>query len=305
MAWDFPVKQGAGSQIALLPEDPKESQACAEIFAWVNGELGRKEVGHANRASSAPQCVRKRWFQNQEIPGAPMQPRSLIVFATGDVVEHVYKYFIAKACMGPGKLYSQIDFGEKDGTFTIQHKEFDIYKQETLTIVVGGQTITGHADGWGKRNSDGQWELIEIKSSSAYGFDDFVKGECGYLEQTTTLLLSEKAKALGAKSFRFFYMNKNTSAIHDRLYDFNANLAKEVIREYAIAAGPDEPAIPEKEGIGPEPIQVYNRKTKSYDSTGQSKLGWKCSYCDYNKKCFPNAQLEFKGGKPIYYMGSS
>jgi hypothetical protein len=302
MSWDFPVKKSAGDTNEKPPET-NETQACVEIHQWVNEELGRKEVGHANRASSAPQCVRKRWFQNQGIEGEPMQPRSLIVFATGDVVEHVYKYFIAKACVGPGKLYSEVDFGKKNGTFTIQHREFDVYEQETLTIRFGnGPEISGHADGWGKRNSDGEWELIEIKSSSSYGFDDFVAGDTDYVPQLHALMMSNKAKELGVKQARLFYMNKNTSAIFDRLYDYDVAIANQVWREYVVSNGPNEPSIPDQEGIGAEPVQVYNRKTKSYDSTGSHKLGWKCSYCSYNKKCFPNARLEFKGGKPIYYV---
>lgn len=275
-----------------------ETQASVEIHEWVREVLGDREITDANRASSAPNCIRKRWFQNQKIQGAPMQPRSLLVFALGDLVEHSFKYFISQACVGPGKLYSEVDFGEKDGTFTVQHRQFDIYKQEKVFIrMPWGLVIPGHPDGWGKRNSDGRWELIEVKSTASFGFDKFVDGECEYLKQINVLLMSDKAKRLGATEGRFYYQNKNTSAIYDRLYPADLSMQREIISDYRTAAEPlSPPPVPRADGIGPE-AETYRKAP-----TGRFKLGWKCSYCDYNKLCFPNAKLEFKGGKPIYYV---
>lgn len=291
--------------------DTNETQACVEIHAWVNEVLGNREAkpGAANRASSAPQCVRKRWMANQGIAGEPMQPRSLVVFATGDVVEHVYKYFIAKACVGPGKLYAQVDFGEKSGTFIIQHREFDIHKQETVYTRIAKPdgtelAIPGHADGWGKRNSDGEWESIEIKSAASFGFDDFVAGKCDYLPQSHTIMMSDKALNLGVKSTRYFYMNKNNSQIFDRLYQFDEAIWEKAKQDFLLSNGPTMPAMPEGvEGLGAEPVTKYNRSTKQYDPTGQFKLGWKCGYCEYRANCWPNARLEFSNtNKPIYYV---
>lgn len=281
--------------------DEQLTPACTQIHDWVNQELGRKEVTGANRASSASQCVKKRWLQNQGEEGEPLQPRSILVFATGDMVEHVLKYFIAKACVGPGKLYSQVDFGVKDGTFTIQQREFDIYRQETTNLLIGGLTIPGHADGWGKRNEDGQWELIEIKSSANFGFDKFVEGETpDYIKQAHTLMMSAKGLALGVRSARFFYMKKETSHIFDRRYEFDDELAKTVKTEYMIAAGSEEPRRPHE----PADEKVYNRKTREYDLTGRKILGFPCSYCEYKQKCFSNISLEYKSGKPVWTVES-
>lgn len=272
------------------------SPACTQIFEWVKEVLGKREVSSANRASSAPQCVKKRWFQNKGVPGEPMQPRSLLVFATGDVIEHVMKHFIHKACVGHGKLYSEVDFGEPMGTFTIQHREFTTYKQETLEIDAGGVLVSGHPDGWGKRNSDGEWELIEIKSASDYGFKDFVDGSTDYLKQVHALMLSHKALAMKVKSARFFYMNKNTSAIYDRLYEFDPLIAERVISEFQVASGQNEPAVPSDPDIGPQ------EETFRSKPTGKYKLGWKCGYCDYRSRCWPDSQIEFKNGKPVHYV---
>lgn len=273
-----------------------ESRASIEIHEWISKDLLKREVGTANRASSAPSCVRKRWFQNQGVKGEPMGPRSIIVFAFGDATEHIIKYFIAKACVGPGKLYSEVDFGEKDGTFTIQHREFDIYKQETLTYTIGGIPVTAHADGWGKRNSDGRWELLEVKSASFQGFAKFVKGEASYIKQVHALMMSPKAKELKADTARFFFMNKNNSDIFDRLYPYNPALAYEVDQEFKMAAGPSKPSIPiDDPDIGFQEA-LYRGKP-----TGKKTLGYKCGYCEYKTtECFPEAKLDFKSGKPIW-----
>lgn len=269
---------------------------CYQIMSWVKDTLASRDVGTANRASSAPGCVRKRWFQNQGIVGEPMQPRSALVFATGDVVEHVAKFFIHKACVGPDKFYSEVDFGKPIGTFTIQHREFTTYKQDELEIDAGGVKVTGHPDGWGKRNSDGEWELIEIKSASSYSFDDFVDGSTDYVNQLHALMMSHKGRALNVKSARLFYMNKNTSNIYDRLYEYDEIVARQVVKEFQQAASNREPEIPKHPNIGIQD-ELFRGKP-----TGKLKLGWKCAYCDYKMRCFPTLKLEFKNGKPVYYL---
>lgn len=296
MAWDFPVKKTSVSSRAwraISGRPESEPVASQQIHDWVKAELRKREGGTANRASSAYQCVRRRWFQNQGLPGEPLNPRSILVFATGDVIEHVLKYMIEKGCVGPNKLYSEVDFGKKTGeTFTIQDREFETYAQEQVVTKIGDLDIPGHPDGWGKRNSDGRWELIEIKSSAVRGYDAFVKGKCDYLEQTTTLMMSDRALSLGVTDSRFFYMNKNTQALYDRLYQFDETMAKRVEREYWIAAGRFMPAIPVDADVGPRIDRA----------TGKQKLGWKCGYCPYTSKCWPAAKLAFQAGKPVYYL---
>ncbi len=175
----------------------------------------------------------------------------------------------------------------------MQHREFQDYAQETLEInIPGGPEVSGHADGWGKRNSDGSWELIEIKSASFTGFNDFVAGEeIDYIRQVHALMLSDKAKALGVKSARFFYMNKNTSHLFDRLYQFDKEIAKQVVREYIVASGEAEPERP----YGFEDV-TYRGKP-----TGKQKLNWRCSYCPFTEKCWAGeATLDFQNGKPVW-----
>lgn len=274
------------------------SPGASQIYAWAKsffGERTKPELNSANRCSAAPQCVRKRWLQNRGTEGEPLQPRAMLVFAMGDIVEHVLKYFIKEACVGVGRLYSEVDFGDKTGTFTIQHREFDIYKQDELRFKIGGVEVTGHPDGWGKRNEDGKWELIECKSAADYGFTEFTKGECNYLEQVHAMMMSPKAIERDVRSVRFFYMNKNNSAIFDRRYDEDAMISTRVIDEYYFSNHEKDPGIPKKENVGWQDETIRNK------STGRSKLGWVCSYCNYTTKCYPNAKMEFSNtNKPVW-----
>lgn len=277
--------------------DEKISEGSSQIYQWASEYLSKREIGTANRCSSAPQCVRKGWFQNKGERGEDLQPRQVLVFGLGDLVEHWMKDLIAKSCVGPGKIYSEVDFGKVVDKFIVQHREFNIYEQDELSIHINDFVISGHPDGWGKRNEDGQWELIEIKSAASYGFEDFVKGEIGYLEQVYALSMSTKAIQLGVDSARFWFMNKNTSAIFDRLYKIDPNEQKRVKTEFLQRNGPEMPPVPVSPDIGP--INEMVRRVP----TGRKILGWKCGYCDYKAKCWPDAKLEFsKTNRPVWVL---
>lgn len=268
--------------------------ACTQIHQWIEQNMIGERSVDVNRASSAPKCVKQRWFLANGHEGEKLNARAIVTFGFGDLTEHWMKDLIKRACVGPDKIYSEVDFGLHKGTFTVQHREFQDYEQEHLEINVPGcPKVSAHADGWGKRNSDGQWELIEIKSSATYGFDEFVAGEVpDYIRQLHALMITDKAKALQVRSARLFYMNKNTSHIFDRLYEFDREVAKQVVREFIVAAGEAEPARP---GGDYEP--VFEKKT------GKLKLNWRCSYCPFTAKCWAGeAKMEFKNGKPVWYL---
>lgn len=273
--------------------------ACTQIHEWIESELGRKgQSTEINRASSAPSCVKKLWYTKNGFPGEPLRARSILTFTTGDLVEHALKFFIEKSCVGPDKLYSEVDFGKKIGTFTVQHREFTTYEQETVTIdLKNGIKLTGHGDGWGKRNSDGRWEYIEIKSSANYGFDRFVSGETpDYIYQAHAIMMSDKALALGADSTRFFYQKKETAHIYDRLYKFHQEIADAVKKKFYFANQEETPEAPYK--LEPE----MSGRAPNKKPTGRLVAKYPCSYCPFLKSCFPEIKTEFKSGRPVFYV---
>lgn len=278
------------------PPLEETSQGCAQILQWAKRNLDRDEVGTANRASSAPSCILKRWYKNQGVVGEPMQPRALLVFAFGDLVEHMLKYLIAKACVGRGKLYSEVDFGKKVGSFTVGGREFDIFEQEKLVYKIGSVRVSAHPDGWGKRNSDGRWEVIEIKSASDYGYDLFVGGADEYINQPAAIMLSPRAKKLKVAGVRFFFARKETSHIHDRFVPRSKAIERQVIAEYRAAAARKKPKRPY------DPVPEMTGRSPNKRPTGREKLQYPCSYCEYKGRCFANLKMEFQGSKPVWVV---
>lgn len=276
-------------------EDRKEERipsATLQIYNFIATYLARKPDTHVNRASSASMCFKRRWFQRNGYEATPLTPRKMVNFLLGDLSEKTIQYFIEQGCVGPGKLYSQVNFGKAIGNFTIQGKPITVYEQENLTARIGELEVTAHVDGWGCRNSDGQWELIEIKSAASYGYDSFIENGPGdYLKQASVNMRTERAKELGVNSVRFFYLRKDTGNIYDRVFNFSEELFQEVTEEYKIANGDEEPVRP------------YKAKVETFRSkpTGRKVLPWQCGYCSYTQTCWKEeAVKEFKNGKPLW-----
>jgi hypothetical protein len=272
--------------------EPTVPTATLQVYHFIAQYLIREENDtHVNRASSATMCFKRRWYQANGYKATPLTPRKIVNFTLGDLTEKTVLFFIKNGCVGPGKLYSEVNFGEKTGEFEVQGKVIHTYKQENLTAEVGGITVTAHVDGWGKRNSDGKWELIEVKSAADYGFDSFKENGPGdYLKQAMVNLQTNKAKELGADSVRFFYLKKNTGHLWDQLYNFDENLFKEVIEEYKIASGKELPKTP----------HTLKQETFRGKPTGRTIAKFPCSYCPYLRECHGEYDVDFKGQSPIY-----
>lgn len=280
--------------------DPKVPTATLQIYKFIDEYLKRGSDTHVNRASAATMCFKRRWYQKNGAPAEPLTPRKMVNFLLGNLSEHVMQYFISQACVGEGRLYSEVDFGKETGQVFFQGKPITIYEQEDLVAEIGGIQVTAHVDGWGKRNSDGKWELIECKSAANYGFDDFKDtGPKDYLKQANVCMQTNRAIELGVREVRYFYLKKETGHLWDRLFTFDSSLAEDVASEYQLANADEEPKAPhvlvaEMSGAG------KNRKP-----TGRRVAGFPCTYCPYLEQCQGKYDVEWKAGsfganKPVY-----
>ncbi len=277
--------------------DPEIPTATLQIYDFIADYLKRPKDTHVNRASSASMCPKRRWFQRNGVEGTPLTPRKMVNFLLGDLSEKTLNYFIKQGCVGPGKIYSEVDFGVVIGTFTFQGKQIEIYQQQDLTADMGGIEVTAHVDGWGKRNSDGKWELIEIKSASDFGFEKFkTQGPESYLNQSTVNLSTNKAKELGATEVRYFYLRKATGNLYDRVFTFDPELFKQVCLDYKISNQKELPETP----YLPVPEKFRGKET------GRMVLRWECEYCPFPTNCH-KFKVEWKAGqfgakKPVYVV---
>lgn len=284
---------------ALMDEqaDFDVSSATREIYKYLNVAQGRSKDTNVNRCSAATMCVKRRWYQHHGYDGEPLAPRKLINFMLGDLTEMVLLNLIVRANVGEGKLYSEVDLGKVSGTFICGGHEYTNYKQQDLSFKLLGRdvTITGHADGFGRRNCDGKWELIECKSASSPGFAMFVKeGPKDYLKQAHALMLTDRAVELAVKSVRFFYIRKETGHPADRSYDWDSELAASVIEDFSTAITLAEPKAPYE---------------KSTTTNGRFTIVMPCTYCPYIRRCHGEYTKEWKTGqygtmKPLFYFKS-
>lgn len=271
--------------------EPTVPTATLQIYKFIETYLARPNDTHVNRASSATMCYKRRWFTRKGYPATPLTPRKRVNFLLGDLSEKTMQFFIKHACVGPGLLYSEVDFGREIGHFTIQNKKISVYEQDDLIAQIGDIQVTAHVDGWGRRNSDGCWELIECKSAADYGFDSFKEeGPGDYLKQAMVNLQTDRANLLQAKSVRFFYLKKNTGHLWDRHYPFDPELAKEVAEEFKIANGE---ALPKT----PHPLKTETFRSKP---TGRVIAQFPCTYCPYLEECQGPHEVDFKGQSPKY-----
>lgn len=278
--------------------DPTVPTATLQIYEGISELLKERNSNDINRASSSSMCVRRRWYQRTGVQGSPLTPRKMVNFLLGDLSERTLLYFIKRGCVGSDKLYSDVSFGDCLGSIKFQDKELEIYKQQTMSFMCGGIKVTGHADGFGKRNSDGQWELIEIKSAADYGFKNFQEeGPGDYLKQSHCLMLMDECQKLNVKSVRFFYLKKQTGHIWDRLHYFDDTMAENVRSEFLIS---------NREEIPNAPYDYVQEKFRG-KPTGKWTVPWQCQYCPYLKECKGEFTLDWKSDqfghmKPLYYF---
>lgn len=283
--------------------DPTIPTATLQIYEHINEALARPKVAtYVNRASSAPMCLKRRWYQRRGVEGAPLTPRKEVNFLLGDLSERVILHFIAQGCVGPGKLYSKVHLGEALGSIHFQGKELFIYKQQTLSVNVAGVgDITAHADGWGLRNSDNKWELIECKSAANWGFNDFKKiGPKDYLKQAMTCLSTDYAREIGADGVRYFYIRKETGHLWDQFHKLDPFLWAEVMDEFRAVQSDTEPRAPY-----PIVDELYRNKP-----TGRRVVSFPCSYCPYLEQCKGKYTVDWKSNQyghltPVYVFGET
>src|SRR3990167_1352788 len=236
----------------------------------------RKESTEVNRASSAPMPPCRRWHQRKGFPAQPLTPSKELNFKLGDIVEAVIVHYISIGNVGKGNLYSEVFFGERESTFTMNQTEYSKFKQIEWTTHIGNIEVKGHPDGIGKRHSDGQWELIEVKSMSNYGFKDFKHvGKNDYIAQAHALMCSREASELGIGSVRFFSLRKETGHLHDNLYEFNEGIADKMREDFRIVMRDECPTR----------IPLIPEIVKKLPTGYMTNESWRCSYCPYQKPC--------------------
>ena len=285
-----------------------------------------RESGNPLRLSSSGSCARKLAYAkiNFEIPaGQPkpyeaetLNPRALMVFHLGDMVEASLKAWIRDA----GSLFMPL-----------------APPDDTVSITVSGRSIDGHPDGL-YQEPDGSMSVVSIKSINTRGFDRVETEGPPYEHvcQETAYMAG-----LGIYKARFLYYNKNTSHLaDDHVVEFSADLYAAIVKrwESVLEATPDSLPAPEhqaepetewvrglkgyKQGTGTfnqdgtpgsavldvDGKRVTEVKSNGYyRETGRKVLPWQCSYCPFKRPCYGERlrSVELDDDKPVWVVEGS
>lgn len=238
------------------------------------------------RPSSSGKCARALWYQRNKYEATPIAGRAHLSFMAGHISEDVMKHFIVKYCVGDGKPFKSVSFGEPVRTFWVGGEEVTQYKQiTTRTVLPSGLELPGAIDGLVQYHDD-SWAIMDCKSASDYGFAEVKKtNDPGdYKYQAHCYMFSDVGLKYNVTKFLFMYMRKTTGHLHDFLIHMDPLVINEIDRRFLRASGD----VPPDREHSPE-IETYYKKP-----TGRKTLCWQCSYCAYNTHCWPGAKKDFK-----------
>lgn len=224
------------------------TQLGVSVATKLERQLNREErkreplVVRASELGTVDVCVQKFWFRyhHPEV-GEPISGQQVFKFYYGDVIEDSV-LALAKAA------------GHKVEC-----------EQAEVVLMESGLTIIGKCDAV----IDGV--LVDVKSTTPYGFKDFVAGKggdkFGYRAQ-----LNVYAKGLGIKRKGFVVVDKQLGKMaycpEDKPYD----VSRTTTNAFLLA----NTAIPYPKW----------RLPLVRETNGNHSLGLECSYCEYKKECW-------------------
>lgn len=222
--------------------------------------------GYLSLSSIGTPCQRKLWYKiNQTTDAEPLQANALLKFFFGDMIEELV-LAIAKAA------------------------GHDVQGEQDRLDVHG---IKGHRDAV----IDGM--TVDVKSASPYSFKKFKEGDLresdpfGYISQLSSYVYAGKDDPLVTDKTRgaFLVIDKVNGHICLDTYDFTEELKnkeQEMLDTKAMVAGP----IPEGR-IPPVPQSKTSPNTK---------LDMTCSYCEFNKVCWPEVRTFLYSTGPVHLV---
>jgi hypothetical protein len=225
----------------------------------------QKARGYLSFSSIGSPCKRKLWYKINH-PQESKQPDAsdLLKFFYGDIIEELIL------------VLAQVAGHEVTG------------QQDRLKIA----GLAGHRDAV----IDGM--TVDVKSASPYGFTKFVDSSLrdndpfGSISQLSSYVYAAQNDPLVTNKTHgaFLVVNKSSGEIHLDVYDFSQEIEQkefEISKVKNVVKGniPDRPYEPEPES----------------DTSPNTKLPKACGWCEFKKKCWPEAR-RFVYGKYDKYL---
>lgn len=149
-----------------------------------------------------------------------------------------------------------------------------VNQQEEVSLIIDGVEIKGHIDG--QIGST----IIDFKSTNTFRFRECKKGT---VDDSYKAQMHFYMKAKGLKNALIVYYDKNTSQVCECPVDWDDAIWNQVEQRFKAVINSTKESLPGRE----------------YKLTSKGTLPWQCSYCAYNKHCWPNQETSLVNGKPV------
>jgi hypothetical protein len=196
-----------------------------------------------------------------------------------------------------------------NGSALAAHTKFKfVYGDVIESLLLGlakasGHTVVGCQDRLevsgvvGHRDCVIDGMLVDVKSASTFSVDKFRNGGLrandpfGYLSQLSSYLWASQSDSLvtNKKEAGFLVADKTLGHIIFEVYDLTEEMSKkeeEIARKKKIVSDP----LPPPKGFDEVPM----------GKSGNMKLDTNCSYCNFNRICWPGVRVFAYSSGPVY-----
>jgi len=296
-----------------------EKRLDEDVLAWMMDAFKRKVMkqimstrdtrqGHDSCTMYSGQCARKAWHQFHGTPGEPVQARATLKWLMGDTVE--------LDVVGIARL-AGVDLRDNNRDLTITGLD--------------GVKVKVHPDGrvvqyeaWGVEQSYN----FECKSMDTYSFDSWLANggpddKWGYLTQASVEIAAWREAGYDVNETCFVAVSTGSrqGSIAEWLIPYDQKLVDAWHERRMLARGTALPPIPfqaedeteyvKGKSIDPErfthgePVPQLDKNGKVHGwrvPTGRKIIPTMCGYCSWKQACWPGAEMDVVGGKPIWVV---
>jgi len=222
--------------------------------------------GYLSLSSIGTPCKRKLWYKvNTPEEAIPLEYNALLKFFYGDMIEEL-------------ALTIAVAAGH------------DVKGQQDRLDVHG---IKGHRDAV----IDGM--TVDVKSCSPYAFKKFKEGTLrnddpfGYISQLSSYVYAGKDddKVTNKTQGAFLVIDKQNGHICLDVYDFTKELKTK-----------EQEMLDAKELVSGDLTAERQQKVPQSKTSPNSKLPMMCSYCEFKKKCWPEARKFIYSYGPVFLV---
>lgn len=265
----------------------QEKTLSPDILAWATGQFERQlrrqfmeerksRPGHMYATLVTGHCARQAAYKYLMFPpDEQLQPRVLVNFFCGDVVEVAV---LALAKIAGCDLATPFELLARD---------------EKMDAVWNGDKIRCWPDAVAQ--AGGTWLNVEIKKLSDYTFDSFEKrggpaDDWGLRTQCMLEMLAWRQAGIDVRGTLMLGLRGLTGHMAEWTVPFEPELVEAAFARKRRVEQANPTALPPR-GFGLV-------ETKE----GRKKLVMQCNYCSFKKTCWPGLVVEVQRGKPVFFV---